>query len=179
MLLHLNFHGTNLYACNFCSYIDYKSSKLEEHQRIKHPSQMDGENKLNKITIRNQTTIKKPILPGMYICYSTVNYYTLTLSVQSCSTLLPMSVTYFIIFTIDKQIVEWKCKLCDWDIMYTIPKLAKHLSTAHNISNMFHCTMCFYDHSDYHVLEKHFKLNHPSLSENYLKHDFDKVSSYS
>lgn len=74
MRLHLNYHGEDLYICQYCSYFHYKSEKIEAHQKRKHPSQMNGKKKLNVIAIRRQTPIKKPIPPGLYKYYSMINF---------------------------------------------------------------------------------------------------------
>ncbi|XP_026818941.1 uncharacterized protein LOC113557562 [Rhopalosiphum maidis] len=132
MRLHLNYHGEDLYICQYCSYFHYKREKIEAHQKRKHPSQMNGKKKLNVIAIRRQTPIKK--------------------------------------------IAEWICKLCTLGVKYTLTEMAKHLLTVHKISNMFKCSICLYNHSDYEVFKKHFKLNHPSLPVKHLNVHFDKVS---
>ncbi|XP_060855867.1 uncharacterized protein LOC132933613 [Metopolophium dirhodum] len=49
---HYNFHGSNLYICQYCDYIHYDCSKIESHQTRKHPFRMSGENNLNVIAIR-------------------------------------------------------------------------------------------------------------------------------
>ncbi|XP_008184073.2 uncharacterized protein LOC100575459 isoform X3 [Acyrthosiphon pisum] len=43
---HYDFHGSNLYICQYCDYIHYDRSKIESHQTRKHPFRMDGENNI-------------------------------------------------------------------------------------------------------------------------------------
>lgn len=50
---------------------------------------------------------------------------------------------------------------------------------AHNVSNMFKCPMCKFEHNDDNdkVFEDHYKLNHPSVAVKCLK-VFERVSIY-
>jgi len=74
---------------------------------------------------------------------------------------------------------KWQCNLCLPGIKYTESQIAAHLSIVHKTTKMFTCPICYFDHSNYDVFERHFVLEHPSQHvKNYHKH-FEKVSSCS
>lgn len=80
----------------------------------------------------------------------------------------------FIVRTIAAQ---WICNICSSGIKYTENEITSHIFMAHNVSNMFKCPMCSFEHKDdsTKVFEEHYKLNHPSVAVKSLK-VFEKVS---
>lgn len=60
---------------------------------------------------------------------------------------------------------------------YTENEITSHIFTAHNVSNIYKCPMCEFEHSDddHKIFEEHYKLNHPSVAVQWFK-VFEKVS---
>jgi len=74
---------------------------------------------------------------------------------------------------------EWICNICCSGIRYTENEITSHIIIAHNISNMFKCPMCQFEHKDddIKVFEEHYKLEHPSVAVKSLR-VFEKVSIF-
>lgn len=74
---------------------------------------------------------------------------------------------------------EWICNMCTSNAVYTENDIKTHIKLVHNVSNMFKCPMCVFEHNDDNtiVFEHHFKFNHPSVAVKLTK-VFDKVSVF-
>lgn len=76
-----------------------------------------------------------------------------------------------------KVAAQWICNLCSSGIKYTESEITSHIFMAHNVSNMFKCPMCKFEHNEdnFKVFEDHYKLKHPSVAVKFLK-VFERVS---
>lgn len=72
---------------------------------------------------------------------------------------------------------EWICNICSNGVKYTKNEIISHVHIAHNVSSMFKCPMCRFEHSDDNakVFEEHYKLQHPSVAVKFLR-VFEKVN---
>jgi len=101
------------------------------------------------------------------------NLFKINLLIQERT--IHLSILFYIIASSD--VPQWVCNICSNSLIYTENEIKSHIFMAHEVSNMFKCPMCQFEHENdnANIFKEHFKLQHPTVAVKCLK-VFEKVS---